>query len=271
MNDYKNEFILNSNLYNDDFYNENASIKHVHGQVFFVDLINDLLHPKSVIDIGCGVGGALSLFKNKYHCEVQGIDGDYVNRDLLLINTDEFTPFNIEEKISANTQILKKDKFDLAISTEVAEHLLPSRAESFVEDLTRLSDCVLFSAAVPMQGGTNHINERPIEYWVSLFDKYNYTPISCIRPIFKKCITHDELKEKGCNDFWYANNIVLYIKTSSLQRYNINPKKYEDDWQNIPVMQLHIFNSALGLKLTEFKNKSKIRYVLGSIVKKILL
>lgn len=51
-------------------------------------------------------------------------------------------------------------RFDLAMTIEVAEHLTPVRADSFVEDLTRLSDVVLFSAAIPAQGGINHVNEQ---------------------------------------------------------------------------------------------------------------
>lgn len=258
-------------VYSDEFYRANASC--VSYSIFFVDIINNLLHPKSVIDIGCGVGGALSIFKNKYNCEIQGLDGDYVNRKYLLISDNEFTSFNLEERLPINTSLLKKERYDLAISTEVAEHLLPSRAMSFVEDLTKLSDCVLFSAAVPMQGGDNHINERPLEYWVNLFEKYNYTPISCIRTLFKNCMTYDDLKENGCEILHYANNLVLFIKTSALNNYNIDRKKYEDNWQNIPLMQQHLFNKMFKNMITTAsldKNKSKIRCLILSIVRKLL-
>lgn len=55
-------------------------------------------------------------------------------------------------------------KFDLCVSMEVAEHLPPSRADSFVADLVGLAPVVLFSAAVPEQGGTNHLNEQWPDY-----------------------------------------------------------------------------------------------------------
>src|SRR5579862_3100091 len=55
--------------------------------------------------------------------------------------------------------------FDLAMSFEVAEHLPPDAAKGFVDSLTRLAPLVLFSAAIPFQGGVGHINEQWPEYW----------------------------------------------------------------------------------------------------------
>lgn len=65
-------------------------------------------------------------------------------------------------------------RFDLAISMEVAEHLAPEISANFVRSLTRLSDIVLFSAAVPGRGGTNHINEQWPSYWSNLFRNENF-------------------------------------------------------------------------------------------------
>ena len=51
-------------------------------------------------------------------------------------------------------------RFDLALSLEVAEHLPPECGSEFVQTLTDLSSVILFSAAIPFQGGTDHLNEQ---------------------------------------------------------------------------------------------------------------
>jgi hypothetical protein len=66
----------------------------------------------------------------------------------------EFVTHNLEATLPL------RERFDLAMSLEVAEHLTPGRAESFIQELCGVSDCVLFGAAIPGQGGTNHIHER---------------------------------------------------------------------------------------------------------------
>ncbi len=61
------------------------------------------------------------------------------------------------------------EKYDLAISIEVAEHIEGEFAGVFVDTLTSLSDCVVLTAAPPGQGGIAHVNEQPWEYWRDLF------------------------------------------------------------------------------------------------------
>jgi len=130
-----------------------------------VPICLDLINPKKVLDVGCGRGSFLKLFADNGVEFINGIDGDWVNEGDLDIPLKFFRYADLEKKV----QIY--DKFDLAICLEVAEHLTSGRAPSFVDDLCRLSDVVLFSAAIPFQGGTNHINERPITYWADLFKK----------------------------------------------------------------------------------------------------
>ena len=60
-------------------------------------------------------------------------------------------------------------RFDLVNCLEVAEHLDASRADSFVDDLCALGDVVVFSAAIPGQGGTHHVNEQFQSYWQERF------------------------------------------------------------------------------------------------------
>ena len=57
-----------------------------------------------------------------------------------------------------------------SISLEVAEHLSPGRAESFISDLCQAAPVVLFGAAIPGQGGVGHLNEQWQSYWANLFE-----------------------------------------------------------------------------------------------------
>lgn len=155
-----------------------------------------LLNPKSVVDIGCGLGTFLNIFKRLGVNDVLGIDGPWVNKDLLhqYINPEEFLEHNLEEKI-------KLDKnYDLVISLEVAEHLKESSADVFVQNLVNSGNLILFSAAIPNQGGQNHINEQWIPYWEEKFSEHNYVIHDIIRPLFWE---NSELF------WWYKQNMVL--------------------------------------------------------------
>lgn len=57
-----------------------------------VGRLMELLPITEVIDIGCGQGAWLSVWKKLGASRVRGVDGDYVDRNALLIAPDEFTP-----------------------------------------------------------------------------------------------------------------------------------------------------------------------------------
>ena len=120
-----------------------------------------VLHPNSVLDVGCGRGGWLRAWKAAGAREILGIDGDYVDLSKLAVARQEFQPVDLAHPFDLGR------KFDFVQSLEVGEHLPPAASKGFVESITRHGDIVLFSAALPGQGGTQHINERPIQHWRS--------------------------------------------------------------------------------------------------------
>jgi len=151
---------------------------------------------QSAVDVGCGVGTWLSCLSARGITDVQGIEGPWARRDMLAIPVERF------HQMELSTLTAWPRRFDLAISLEVAEHLDASRAEGFVRALCDMSDFVLFSAAVPFQGGKHHVNEQWPAYWAQLFEKAQY-----------HCF--DWLRQAIWNDpaipVWYRQNILVFV------------------------------------------------------------
>lgn len=114
----------------------------------------------------------------------------------MLINESEYIMHDLTKPLH-----LRKN-FDFAISVEVAEHINSKYSDVFVETLCNHSDVILFSAAIPMQGGTGHINEQPCSYWAKKFSQHGYYAIDCLRP----ALWNNENIE-----IWYINNVILYV------------------------------------------------------------
>jgi SAM-dependent methyltransferase len=154
----------------------------------------------SVLDVGCGAGAWLREWKS-FDALVLGLDGDYVRRDRLLIDGDEFATADLAEGFAMDRT------FDLVQSLEVAEHLPPESAAGFVASLCRHGDMVLFSAAPPGQGGENHLNEQPYEYWRELFQRQGFDMYD---PVRNAVLGRPEIKP------WYRYNMFLYVNTRAV-------------------------------------------------------
>ncbi len=199
----------------DKFYNEQSfgsGAGSLQSGKSIVPIVLEMLHPKSVVDVGCGVGGFLSVFKEMGVNDILGIDGPWTSRERLRIPENLFLEGDLEKPLNIGRN------FDLAVSLEVAEHLDPGSAVAFVNSLTSFAPVVLFSAAVPYQGGLNHINEQWPDYWVKLFGEKDFVPIDCIR---RKIWTNDKI------GWWYRQNILLFVKKDYLATNPRLQKEYE--------------------------------------------
>jgi SAM-dependent methyltransferase len=177
-----------------------------------VPIVLQLVEPKAVVDVGCGDGTWLSVFRELGVIDTVGIDGDYVDRRLLQIPEDQFRATDLTLPFGLPRT------FDLAVSLEVAEHLPPQSAEVFVDSLTKLAPVVLFSAAIPFQCGTQHLNEQWPDYWAALFKTHDYLPIDCIRAK----IWRNEHVEP-----WYAQNILLFTSADRIREDSALRREYE--------------------------------------------
>ena len=186
-------------------YKHSAKLHNLESPRAVIPVITSLLKPKSIVDFGCGLGSWLRVFKDSGIDKILGLDGYWVDRTKIETSViDNFKEVDLEKEIKL------KEKFDLAISLEVAEHLHNESADIFIENLTNASDIIVFSAAVPMQGGQNHINEQPLTYWVNLFDKYNYKFYDIIR---------GRIWNMDNVFWWYKQNMVVFSKN----KLNIKP------------------------------------------------
>jgi SAM-dependent methyltransferase len=164
-------------------------------------LLYDVLPVRSVLDVGCGAGAWLAAWRQLGVDDVVGLDGNYVERSRLLIPPECFRPTDLVGPFDCGR------RFDLAQSVEVAEHLPDSSADGFVAALVRHADAVLFSAAVPGQGGDHHVNEQPYGYWRQRFARHGYTAIDYLRPLLFRSTEVEP---------WYCYNLFLYVRGDTL-------------------------------------------------------
>lgn len=168
--------------------------------ILIVPKLYEIFKPKTVIDIGCGIGNFLREFKASGVEEIFGVDGGWADKDEIdkNISIKNFVEYNLDKEFKPDK------KYDLAISLEVAEHINSLYADDFVKTLTNCSNNIIFSAAVPLQGGQHHLNEQWNDYWKIKFEKEGYTCIDFLKPYFWN---NNEIF------WWYKQNILFFTKT----------------------------------------------------------
>jgi hypothetical protein len=163
--------------------------------------------PNAVVDVGCGVCTWLEAAKNLGAADLTGLDGPWVESDRMLIDPACFIPVDLTEANFAAEILTRRGRaYDLVMSMEVAEHLSLRDAESFVSNLCVLGDLVLFSAAIPGQGGTQHLNEQWPVYWSDAFRRSGFACFDLIRPA---------LWNAPNAEWWYLQNALLFARIGS--------------------------------------------------------
>lgn len=174
-----------------------------------VPLILELTGARSVVDVGCGIGTWLRAFERAGIDQIVGVDGEYVNREQLLVAPERFVAHDLTRPLRMPGAL--PESFDLATCMEVGEHLDASDAATLVRTLTSLAPVVLFSAAIPHQGGTHHVNEQWPGYWAALFEAESYVALDCMRPLLWG---EEEVA------YYYAQNALVYVAESEMHRFS---------------------------------------------------
>ncbi len=198
--------MIEEKKYDESFYDGQSAGSLASARII-IPLIAQWVNPHSILDVGCGVGTWLKIWKDQLKIDdIVGIDGDYVKRDQLQIDQQTYISKDLKEPFDL------KRKFDLVMSLEVGEHLPNKKSPLLVENLVRHGDIILFSAAIPEQRGTYHINEQFPEFWARLFQTHNYVPVDIVR---------DLIWTNNNVEWWYRQNILLYINKSIIADFPV--------------------------------------------------
>ncbi len=186
-----------TSLYPKEFYDRISTGSVRSAQIILPSLV-ERFEVESAVDIGCGSAAWLSVLEERGITDVLGVDGLWAAGETLMIGADKF----VECDLSTSLPQIER-RFDLALSTEVAEHLPPETSEGLVNLLCDLSDVVVFSAAIPHQGGIGHVNQNWPSFWAEHFRRRGYGVLDIVRPTVW---TNDDV------NFWYRQNLLVYVK-----------------------------------------------------------
>lgn len=187
-----------------------------------------VVQPRSVLDVGCGIGTWLKVFEEYGVADYLGVDGDYVDDSLLHIQRDKFYAYDLNKPLHLGRS------FDLVISLEVAEHLSEYAADTFVKTLVSHGKVIVFSAAIPGQGGQNHLNEQWPAYWQKKFAKHGFFYFDLIRPT---------IWEDSQVEVWYRQNIfILFHKEimPNIPYFNNTNLIHPDLWMGVERLRLQV-------------------------------
>lgn len=164
--------------------------------------INDALEPKSVVDVGCAIGDYVNEWENNYNIFAFGVEGsnhvlNYTICKCVYIHDMRLPIPNGLEWV------------DLLTAFEVVEHVEEEYADILVENLTKLSNRILISAATPGQGGHHHVNCQPHSYWIEKFMMHNYSYDETITCLVKAGLFAWRNKKELRS---YYNNLLYFEK-----------------------------------------------------------
>jgi hypothetical protein len=190
-------------VYDADFYHRNRESAKRSARPILIGLLQDLrscgLEVGSAVDVGCGCSGWLDEIKELGVNTTFGVEGEwakpYHDQKAHTLYYGDLTENHLKDVCP-----------DIALCLEVAEHLPESKATDLVDTLAAYSGIVLFSAAVPGQGGENHVNEQPHRYWANKFLDIDYVTLDIVRPRFWS---------NRSIDWWYRQNCYLMVSIDS--------------------------------------------------------
>lgn len=236
--------------YTKNFYNQISTASQTAAQEI-VPQILQMINPKSVVDVGCGVGSFLSVFQKNGIEDILGVDGDWVDQKLLEIPVEKFLPVNLEKPLPISRQ------FDLVMSVEVAEHIPAQFTNIFIDSLISLGKICVFSAAIPRQGGLHHVNEQWPEYWINLFQDRGYVVIDCIR---KKFWNNQKLV------WWYKQNFLIFVQQAYLPKYPLLQDEFQKNTLQFSIVHPEVYRknhkskASLDIDKTTLKTTPRAPY-----------
>ena len=230
--------------YDKQFYDEIRETSR-HAARTIIPMILELVgRVSSVIDIGCGNGIWLSVWREHGAVRTTGLDGGHVDRATLEIATEDFITADLAEPLPVKT------RHDLAMTLEVVEHLPRDRAESIVDELVALAPVVLFSAAVPGQMGEGHLNEDWQHIWAERFEKRGYRTLDPVR---------SRIWFDGSISWWYQQNILVFASEDVIAANpGLRAEADRLDRARLSVVHPRTFNMLYNLAVDNYREQLKL-------------
>jgi len=186
-------------VYDGEYYSTEARKASLDSAPVIAQTILRDLKPKRVIDVGCGTGDVIAALR-EHGCEVAGLE-----RSAAAIEVCRSRDLNVQAFDLEQDQLSEEANYDVVVSMEVAEHLPERIADRYVDLLTSLGPTIVFTAASPGQGGTDHINEQPPEYWHKKFATRGFRLVAELTRNWQ-----DEWREGGQVAHWYHENLMIF-------------------------------------------------------------
>ena len=153
-------------LFKDSRFNDDELWMASHCPRVVLDAVMASWAPRTVLDVGCGVGLAMQYLEER-GVECLGLEG----------SSAAIARSPVKDRIrlvDLNRPVDLGRTFELVWSYEVAEHIHPTFTVTFLDTLCRHGDRLVLSAARPGQGGRGHFNEQPKSYWIDLLARRGF-------------------------------------------------------------------------------------------------
>lgn len=206
-----------------------------------VPMILEMFAPRSVVDFGCGPGSWLRAFMENGVGEVKGIDGDYLDPSQLVIDEKFVSVADLTEPFRSDRQ------YDLALCIEVAEHLPESSSSALIDILVTAAPTILFSAAIPGQGGTNHVNEQWLDYWEGKFAERGYSLVDAVR---------NRIRDESRIASYIRQNLVLFVNDGTpISHFDNSARSVDSEWVHIDLYKKWFARGSAELGVKELLSR----------------
>ncbi|GAB4401304.1 MAG: hypothetical protein OHK0053_23840 [Microscillaceae bacterium] len=230
------------NLY-DICFHQSISEGSIQSAKVIVPLLHQIFAPKKVIDVGCGRGEWLSEWQKQGLQKIKGLNINTEKDIDLLIPPQHYQSFDLAKPY------IPDESYDLALCLEVGEHLPSESANVLIGSLCKCAPVVVFSAAVPHQGGTGHLNEQWPEYWVRLFHEKQFICYDIIRPL---------IWENTKISFWYRQNMLVFIRNDGKSAFSPNISNIESNQQALNLVHPELFIQQVKKAENDLKQQADL-------------
>ena len=134
------------------------------------DKIIEIFSPKTVLDAGCATGYLVSALRDR-GVEAWGFD---ISSYAISSAKEEIQPYLNVQSLTDPLPSHFPNRFDLAVTIEVLEHMFPEEGSEAIAKLCSYSDTVIFSSTPSDINNRTHVNVQQSEYWAKEFSKNSF-------------------------------------------------------------------------------------------------